>query len=470
VAEDAFPEAVAGLLIRIPEGVKRKRRDRVSNALSRIFWMEIERCKSSFSSNCRSNIRLSKIADISPAGPEWEREVADDQPIIDHSTPILALLGEKIGAIAPVFVVENERHIWNVEGIEVALDRGRIIAGDREAALHEVELERKSGDPAALFALARQIDVTTPVHLGVLSKAERGYRLLGPAVSRVKAEPVVLFRAMTAAAAFQAIAYACLRHFRLNVPLVLDSRDPGALHQARVALRRLRSAIAIHRDMLIDGRADPLNDDLRWLAGELGTARDIDVLLERAGEGSMQAHLLAARKDAYDNATATLQSDRARILLLDVVEWISLGQWLSLEQNVDIRKMSALDFAQGALGRFRREVKKGGRNLEELDDEARHSVRKAAKKLRYATEFFAGLYDQKREKRRHKRFVSARETFQDRLGVLNGHAGTPALLASLGLAGEPDAAALVGTGIDTRLLEAAAEDYDALVDAKRFWR
>lgn len=54
--------------------------------------------------------------------------------------------------------------------------------------------------------------------------------------------------------------------------------------------------------------------------------------------------------------------------------------------------------------------------------------------------------------------------------MLNGHAGTPALLASLGLAGEPDAAALVGTGIDTRLLEAAAEDYDALVDAKRFWR
>lgn len=402
--------------------------------------------------------------------PEWECEVADDQPILDHTTPIPALLGDKVGAIAPVFAVENERRIWNVEGIEVALDRGRIIAGDRESVLHEVELEGKSGDLAALFALAREIDAAAPVQLGVLSKAERGYRLLGPVVSRAKAEPVVLDRAMTTAAAFQAIANACLRHFRLNVPLVLDSRDAGALHQARVALRRLRSALAIHKDMLIDGRSAPFNDDLRWLAGELGKARDIDVLVERAGEGTIHARLQVAGKDAYDNAAAALQSDRARMLLLDVVEWVSLGQWLSLEQNVDIREMPARDFAEGALRRSRRKVKKSGRNLEKLDDDARHSVRKAAKKLRYATEFFAGLYDQKREKRRHKRFVSALETLQDRLGVLNDHAGTPELLARLGLDGEPDASALVGKGPDTRLLEAAAEDYDALVDAKRFWR
>lgn len=402
--------------------------------------------------------------------PEWEREVADDQPIIDHTTPIPALLGEKIAAIAPLFVVENERRIWNIDGIEVALDRGRIIAGDREATLHEVELERKSGDPAALFALAKQIDAAAPVHLGVLSKAERGYRLLGSAVSRAKAEPVDLNRAMTAAAAFQAIGYACLRHFRLNVPLVLENRNAKALHQARVALRRLRSALAIHKDMLIDGRAASFNDDLRWLAGELGKARDIDVLVERVGESTIQSHLQVARNDAYDNAAAALQSDRARLLLLGVVEWISLGPWLSLEQNVEMREMPARDFAEGALGRFRRKVKKGGRHLEKLGDEDRHTVRKAAKKLRYATEFFAGLYDQKREKRRHKRFVSALETLQDRLGVLNDQAGTRELLTSLGLANEPDAAALIGDGPDAQLLEAAAEDYDALVDAKRFWR
>lgn len=401
--------------------------------------------------------------------PEWERDVADDTPVIDHTTPIPSLLGDKAAAIAPLFVVENDRRIWNDGGIEVALDRGRIVAGEREAALYEVELESKGAEAAALFALARRIDAAAPVQLGVLSKAERGYRLLGKALSRVKAEPVALDPAMTAGAAFQAIVYACLRHFRLNVPLVLDQRGAGALHQARVALRRLRSALTIHKKMLTDGRASGFNDELRWLAGELGKARDIDVLIGRVGEGPMLAHLLPAREEAYDNAAAALGSDRARALLLDLVEWVAIGEWLSAHDNADLRDMPARQFADGALRRFRRKVKKDGRHLDRLDDEARHTVRKDAKKLRYATEFFAGLYDGKREKRRHKRFVSALEALQDRLGLLNDQAGASEVLERLGLAGEPGAADLGGKGPDAGLLEAAVEDYEAFVDAKRFW-
>lgn len=402
--------------------------------------------------------------------PEWEREVSDDTPIIDHTTPIPSLLGEKVSGIAPLFVVENERRIWNDAGIEVALDRGRIVAGDRESAFHEVELERKSGDPAALFALARRINAIAPVHLGALSKGERGYRLLGPASSRSKAEPVEINRTMTAATAFQAIVYACLRHFRLNVPLVLNHRDAGGLHQARVALRRLRSALTIHKNLLTDGRAADFNDELRWLAGELGNARDIDVLIERVGDGPIHARLQEARSHAYDVATAALESDRARTLLLNVVEWVAVGEWLSSDDNADTRDLPARDFADAALRRFRRKVKNGGRNLEKLGDDDRHTVRKAAKKLRYATEFFAALYDQKQEMKRHKRFVSALEVLQDRLGVLNDQAGTEDLLRQLGLTDEPEAAALIAKRPDSQLLEAAADDYDALMDAKRFWR
>lgn len=402
--------------------------------------------------------------------PEWERDVADDEPVIDHTTPIPALIGDKVAMIAPLFAVENERRIWNVEGIEVALDRGRILAGDRESAFCEVELESKDSATGALFALARRIDAFAPGQLGVLSKAERGYRLLAPATSRVKAEPIALTHAMTAAAAFQAIVYACLRHFRLNVPLVLDHRDTEALHQARVALRRLRSGIAIYKDMLTDGRAAAFNDELRWLAGELGKARDIDVLIERADDGPLKARLQTARTDAYDNADAALRSDRARALMLDVVEWVAVGTWLSMDENADIREIPVRDFASDVLARFRRKVKKGGRNLAKLSDEERHAVRKAAKKLRYATGFFTSLYDQKREKRRRKQFVSALETLQDRLGVLNDQAGTVALLGTLGLADAPDAAPLIDRSPDARMLEAAADDYEALMDAKRFWR
>lgn len=423
--------------------------------------------------NGETRVQTIKVDGAAAAGlfvrAEWERDVEDDTPVLDDTTPIPALIGDKAAALAPLFTVENERRLWNGDGIEIALDRGRVVAGENGAPVHEVELEQKGGDPAALFALARRIDAVAPVHLGVLSKAARGYRLIGPAVAAVKAGSVTLTDKMTAAEAFQEIVRSCLRHVRLNVPLVLEQQDASALHQARVALRRLRSALSIHKAML-DGRAEALNDELRWLAGELGKARDLDVLIERAGKGALRKRLLSARGDAYQNAIAALQSDRARALMIDLAEWIAIGDWRSRRETKSIRKLPAREFATGALDRFRRKVKKGGRDLEDLDDEARHEVRKAAKKLRYATDFYTDLFARKRERRRHKRFTAALEELQDQLGALNDLATAPHVLARLGLADDPQAAALLEAQDKADLLEAAADAHDALVDAKRFWR
>ncbi len=434
--------------------------------------------KAGFSLRVRRNgdhwVQTVKAGGAATAGvfvrPEWERDLEGDVPILDESTPILGLIGDKVAEIAPLFTVENERRIWNSQGLEVALDRGRVLAGDRSAGFCEVELEQKDGEPTALFALARRIDAVAPAHLGVLSKAERGYRLLGPLPGAAKAVATPLTPDTTAAQAFQEIARACLRHFRLNAPLVLDQQDPGALHQARVALRRLRSALAIYKPMLGDGRAEPLNAELRWLAAELGKGRDLDVLIDRAEPGPIHDRLAPARAQAYAAATAALQSNRARGLMLDIAEWIALGDWLEAPENREARDRPAREFAAQALDRFRRKVKKGGHDLEDLDDEARHEVRKAAKKLRYAAEFFTTLYERKREQRRHKRFVSALEVLQDQLGALNDLATAPAVLDGLGLADDPDAVALLGADRKADLLEAAAEAHDALVDAKRFWR
>lgn len=423
--------------------------------------------------NGERRVQTIKVDGAAAAGlfvrAEWERDVADDNPLLDNATPIPALIGDKTAAVAPLFTVENARRLWNADGIEIALDRGCVVAGENRAPVHEIELEQKGGDPAALFALARRIDAVAPVHLGVLSKAARGYRLLGPKPSAVKAGAVKLADSMIAADAFQEIVNACLRHFRLNVPLVIEQQDAGALHQARVALRRLRSALSIHKPML-DGRAEAHNADLRWLAGELGKARDLDVLIERAGKGELRKRLLSARKDAYQNAIATLQSDRARGLMIDLAEWVAIGEWRSRREGRDTRKLPARDFAAGALDRFRRKVKKGGRDLEHLDDQARHEVRKAAKKLRYATDFYADLFGRKRERRRHKRFTAALQALQDQLGELNDLATAPRVLASLGLAEDPEAAVLLGAKDKADLLEAAAEAHDALIDARRFWR
>jgi inorganic triphosphatase YgiF len=421
-------------------------------------------------------VQTVKAADASSAGlfarPEWEQPVGDDVPLLDDTTPLKTLLGTSRENLGPVFEVTVERRTWMVSSgdaeFELALDRGEVVAGDRRTPVCEIEAELKHGSPAALFSFARRIDAVAPLRLGVLNKAERGYRLLGPACRAVKAEPVVLAPEMTAAAAFRHIAGACLRQFRLNEAL-LDHRNGEAVHQARVALRRLRSAFTIHKAIAMDDQFDRLSDELRWLAAELGPARDLDVLIARCDAGDVRDRLERARKQAYEDAATTLASSRTRGLMLDLSQWIACGDWLTLSSAAEAREQPVRDFAASALDRFRRKVRKGGRGLGDLDDVARHEVRKDAKKLRYAAQFFASLFDTKRQKRRHGRFLETLEDLQEKLGELNDAVSVAGVLARIGLDKDPAAAFLMTTAGEKQvLIEAAAEAHDAFADAKRF--
>ena len=421
-------------------------------------------------------IQTVKQADGGTAGifarPEWEMPVTDDRPVLDDATPLAAVLGDKASALAPAFTVSVTRQSWTFdEGgarIEAVIDRGEITATDRRSPVCECELELISGPPDALFAMARRLHAVAPVKLGVLSKSERGYRLIGPAPVAVKAEDVALAPGMTAAQAFQRIVLSCLRQFRLNEDLLLATRAAEPLHQARVALRRLRSAFTIFRPML-GASGGTLREDLRWLAGILGEARDLDVLLPRAPSGPLQDRLRMAREAAHDAVAEALASDRARALMLDLAEWTHGGDWLTASDGQDARDMEAQDFAAAALSRFRRKVKKGGRDLSHLEDEARHDLRKDAKKLRYAADFFAPLFAGDRKKGR-KRFGAALADFQDHLGALNDVASAPMVLERLGLVDAPGAADLTHAADRAPLLAAAEKTHRALVRAERYWR
>jgi inorganic triphosphatase YgiF len=374
-----------------------------------------------------------------------------------------------------LFEVAVERRTWNVEEegaqIEVVLDQGAIRSGGREEAVCEIELELKGGKPAALFSLARKLDAIAPVHIGVLSKAARGYRLTKKPRQAFKAEAVTLDPEMDAATAFQHIAQTCLRQFRLNEAALLAHQAPEALHQARVALRRLRSAFSVFSPLFEgDSQAAALRTELREIAGILGEARNLDVLIARAGAGPLHDRLQSARDEAYANVAVALASPRARSLMLDLMEWLTSGPWLTDAGEHKQRAEPARAFAQTALDRYRRKVKKGGHRLAKAGDEARHDLRKDAKKLRYAAEFFASLFDEKKSRRRYARFIAALEDMQDHLGVLNDLATAPDEIRKLGLEGDPDAQALLGSDAKASLITAAAEAHEALVDAKRFWR
>lgn len=421
-----------------------------------------------------SRIQTVKAAGSAAAGlfarPEWERPVESDQPLLDDTNPLRSLLGERIRDMAPVFEVQVERRIWNVqwEGalIEVVLDRGQVVAGERTAPICEIELELKQGRPAALFSLARRLGENAPLRLGVVNKAERGFRLLGPVEYAFKSGPVELEESHEAAEAFRRIAGACVRQFRLNEPFV-EQRIPEALHQARVALRRLRSAFSIFAPMLSGEAFARLREETKWLANTLGDARDLDVMLaDGLGGEAARPQLERAREEAYDSAAAALDSARARALMLDLSEWLAHGDWLTAQESAGVRGESVREYASSALDRFRRKVKKHGRNLETLSDEERHTVRKDAKKLRYAAEFFAILYKDKRNRRRARKFLAALEALQDRLGALNDLA--MAENRSSAILPEPD----VRTDVrrKEKLLDAAADAHDDFADAKPFWR
>ncbi|TPG42647.1 inorganic triphosphatase [Sphingomonas koreensis] len=406
------------------------------------------------------------------ARSEWERPVKDDTPIVDDATPIRALLGDVDDAIAPAFGVEVERRTWIISTsdatIELVLDRGDAIVGERRSPICEMELELKQGDPAALFTLARKIDAVAPVRLGVLTKGERGYRLAGPVVKMVKAEPIMLAVDLTASQAFRRIVQSCVRQFRLNEALLLMERDADALHQARVALRRLRSAFAIFKPIIGDA-GNNLRAGLRWLAAELGDARNLDVLLERASPGALHDRIAAAREAAYTRVGDVLASARVRGLMLDLAALTADDSppGASVEYADDSQPSAV--FAVTALDRFRHKVKKKGRRLARADDATRHELRKDAKKLRYAAEFFSSLFQRKREKRRYKRFIATLEALQDRLGGLNDLATAPHVLEKLGVADDPAARALLA-GDKDKLLSAADNAYENLFDTKRFWR
>src|SRR5205085_2660542 len=127
------------------------------------------------------------------------------------------------------------------------------------------------------------------------------------------------------------VAQACLRHYRLNEIVLLDRRDADALHQARIALRRLRSALSLFRPTARGKDYPELREEISWLAGQFGDARNLDVLL--AGEEGLRAaktvheRLLKARAKAYDRVEAALGSPRVRALMLNLSLWIEAGAW-----------------------------------------------------------------------------------------------------------------------------------------------
>lgn len=405
---------------------------------------------------------------------EWERDIAGDRPVIDsNSGPLEEVVGgAALARIATVFETDIQRtrsHLQNGDTeIEVAIDQGQILAGKRRESICELELELGRGSPKSLFDLVRRLDEAVPLRLGVSSKSERGYALAaGETRTSLKAEPIHLDADGDIRDAFAMIARGCIRQFRCNETLLMENGGASALHQARVGLRRLRSAFALFKPLFAgDARIGRLRTELGWLAGVLGTVRNIDVLMRRVDEG-VYAPLAAARAQAFDRARGELALARCRRLMIDLAEWLALGDWRLRPADPALASLGPVKFAAEILDLHRKRLKHRGKGLSGLSDDRRHRVRIEAKKLRYATEFFASLYAEPTACRRHAAFLGALEAMQDQLGELNDQVTGPKVLAALGL--DPSAMKPGAQG-QADLLARAEDAYGQLMDVKRFWR
>ncbi len=151
--------------------------------------------------------------------------------------------------VSPVFSTKIRRHQQTVgigdAEIEVAFDEGTLIAGERTEAVCEVELELKSGEVGALYELALSLLEPGPLRLGSESKAERGYNLSsGTQPIAKKASDSGIAPTDIVDEAIAKILQACLHHLMANLAPAEKGKGPEGIHQLRVALRRLRSAIS----------------------------------------------------------------------------------------------------------------------------------------------------------------------------------------------------------------------------------
>jgi inorganic triphosphatase YgiF len=344
-------------------------------------------------------------------------------------------------ALVPLFSTDIRRTTWhlsyeNSDQIELVLDIGELIADTHREPICEIELELKHGNKGRLFELALQLQAHFPLTIENISKAQRAYayyRSQPPTV--LKAEPIKLRSKDSANDTLKRIVQACLIQLQGNQDMVLHGHDIEGVHQMRVALRRLRSALKLFNQILHQQIAENILQDLIWITNTLGTARDIDVFISQTlppimaqmpNQSSLVLLMKKARqerKSAYVNVREAITSQRYQHLLL------ALGFWLEKQSNQDkkIKKLTIAEIAKPMLATCHEQLIKSGHNLKQATPDERHRIRIAAKKLRYLVEFFASIYSTKKT----NPFINYLSQLQDQLGIMNDISVTSALLEKL---------------------------------------
>ncbi|MEO8157392.1 MAG: CHAD domain-containing protein, partial [Betaproteobacteria bacterium] len=340
--------------------------------------------------------------------------------------------------------------------VEVSLDRGAISAGGRHESICEIELRLRAGNASALFELASEMVRQMPVRLDNRSKAERGYALAASAdAAPVRAAASRLTRQMTIEQAFANVAFDCIAHLQANEAGLLAGRDPEYLHQARVALRRLRSACRIFGTVIPRRMMAQTQDQIKAISRLLGNARNCDVFsvetlahadaADHAGIAAVRRRAQMLRRQAGREARAAVAASAYTIMLLQFAQKLFELQTQPQPGAAPVPRPRLEDFAAGVLSQLHASVKKRGRHIEQLAFPELHRLRIEIKRLRYASDFFLPLAPRK-----------ADDALQS-LGALQG------------LLGRLNDDAVAWRLLDTLATADASADYQQAIGYERGW-
>jgi len=399
-----------------------------------------------------------KAAGVVSAGlhqrEEWEVAVAGDQPdisvlrhLIGPDSAFADLLAQShlSGRLQRLFfsaVTRTVRNLRLADGteVEMVIDHGTIEHEEDKEPISEIELELKSGGPESLYDFALELLDSVPMRICTLSKAARGYAMALPKGRKVvKAARVRLTPDMSVEETFECIVANCMEQVNANESGVIRGNDPESLHQMRVGLRRLRSALGVFEGVI--ACPDKIQDELKWVASELGKARDWEVLegstlslIEKLAPkdvnmGKLKEGALEHARENREIAAKAVNSARYARLQLRFAQWLLGKPW----RHASLGNRRALDrpvkkFATAALKRGEERLLKRGKHLKENEPELNHRMRIAGKKMRYMTEFFGSLYP----KQKVKPFVASLSDLQRELGWLNDATVGIERLGSLG--------------------------------------
>ena len=311
--------------------------------------------------------------------------------------------------LAPIFQVITSRKTFALSdeaGVigEVALDETSIPVGeDVPVRLSRVEVEV---DPNAIERARVFVDAMVAANgltEATTSKFESALIATGQRVTGVAdTGPTAVSPEMTVGQ----VAYAVMRKqfgaLRLNEPGTRLGDDIEALHDMRVATRRLRAAMATFRPFLTP-RMLGFRDEFGWIAGVLGEVRDLDVQLERMTEwreafpedrahtlNAIEAILVTRRNAARKRMLAALDSRRYERLLTRFEGALRFGPPRSFAPGRASILAVAPDLVEKRYARVR---KMGDRIKKSSPPDSYHMLRIDAKKLRYALEFVGnGIY------------------------------------------------------------------------------